>query len=94
MRCRRSSLFTAFCRAAYLATNCSVLQSRLSCNKLLGAQETFDTRVNAVPNTYTRACKVVIENGDLDDRVTEQNITEFREEMAAAQIDWQLHNHR
>lgn len=54
--------------------------------------EADDTIVKA-ENKYAKDCKVLIENGDLDDHVPIESLDEFRAEMDAAQIDWQVNNH-
>ena len=47
----------------------------------------------AVPNSYNRICKVLIENGDLDDEVPADTIVDFVQEMDAQEIDWRFDNH-
>ncbi|CAJ1398179.1 unnamed protein product [Effrenium voratum] len=47
----------------------------------------------AVPNSYNRNCKVLIENGDLDDEVPADTIVDFVQEMDAQEIDWRFDNH-
>lgn len=49
--------------------------------------------VDSAPNTYTKTCKVLIENGDLDDAVPEESIVEWKKEMDAQGVDWRFNNH-
>lgn len=53
----------------------------------------FDKEVDVADNCYSTACKVLIENGDLDDHVSQENYDEWRTEMDAHGIDWRFHNH-
>ena len=45
------------------------------------------------PNAYSIGCKVLIENGDLDDHVPLSSIADFRTEMDGQGIDWRINNH-
>merc|ERR1719401_2726733 len=49
--------------------------------------------VDMAPNNYNAACKVLIENGDLDQEVPEGDILAWKKEMDAQGIDWRFHNH-
>eukprot|EP00943_MAST-04B_sp_MAST-4B-sp1_P005873 g5873.t1 len=55
--------------------------------------EMFAKEVDVAPNNYTKNCKVLIENGDADDHVSESSIAEWKKEMDDANIDWVFHNH-
>eukprot|EP01051_Picozoa_sp_SAG22_P002588 SAG22_NODE_117_length_19289_cov_12.242574_8_plen_372_part_00 len=55
-------------------------------------QEFADTFFNA-ENSYDTDCKVLIENGDLDDEVPQADIDAWKAEMDAHSIDWRFHNH-
>ena len=41
-------------------------------------------------NNYSKNCKVLIENGDLDGIVPPASINEFKEEMDGQGIDWRF----
>merc|ERR1711865_433448 len=56
-------------------------------------KEEYQRDCNEPPNTYTRDCVVVIENGALDDHVPEDMINEWRLEMDEHKIDWRFNNH-
>lgn len=56
-------------------------------------QERFDAEVQAAPNNYARDCKVLIENGDMDQAVPPESIDAWKQEMDAAGIDWRFNNH-
>lgn len=45
------------------------------------------------PNSYTKDCKVLIENGDLDAMVGPQNLDDWKKEMDGCGIDWRFNNH-
>merc|ERR1711907_810581 len=55
--------------------------------------EEFAKEIDAAPNNYSKNCKVVIENGDLDEHVPQASIDAWRKEMDAHDIDWRFHNH-
>ncbi|CAE7553633.1 unnamed protein product [Symbiodinium pilosum] len=52
-----------------------------------------DPSIQKAPNSYRTECKVLIENGDLDEHVPVESVEEFRKEMDVAGIDWRFHNH-
>ncbi|CAE7519507.1 unnamed protein product [Symbiodinium sp. CCMP2592] len=52
-----------------------------------------DSSIKKAPNVYSTKCKVLIENGDLDDHVPAESVQEFRSEMDAIGIDWRIHTH-
>lgn len=52
-----------------------------------------DSSIKKAPNVYSTKCKVLIENGDLDDHVPAESVEEFRCEMDANGIDWRIHTH-
>lgn len=57
-------------------------------------EKEFDKKINPVlAAKYATQCKVLIENGDLDQIVPQQSVDAFKKEMDANQIDWQFHNH-
>lgn len=47
----------------------------------------------ALTNTYTKDCRVLIENGANDEEVPKAQIDEWIEEMDAQEIDWRFENH-
>merc|ERR1712150_370740 len=49
--------------------------------------------VDMAPNSYRVDCKVLIENGDLDEHVPEEAIMEWKKEMDEHGIDWRFNNH-
>lgn len=54
----------------------------------------FDRTVNPAPQApYAKQCKVLIENGDLDQIVPQASVDAFKKEMDAQGIDWVFHNH-
>lgn len=53
----------------------------------------FRDKIDFAANRYNRECKVLIENGDLDDHVPEIAILEWKKEMDSQGIDWRFHNH-
>lgn len=55
--------------------------------------EEFAAEVDCAENHYSAGCKVLIENGDEDDRVQAASIQEWKEEMDEHHIDWQFNNH-
>ena len=55
--------------------------------------EEFEEEVDTAPNLYAKNCKVLIENGDLDDEVPDWSLAEWKKEMDDAGIDWRFHNH-
>lgn len=75
-----------------------VLQSNpLFIPGLMGGKEeeaAFDRTVKPPPPAnFTKGCKVLIENGDLDHIVPQTSIDAWKAEMDANGIDWQFHNH-
>lgn len=64
---------------------------------LLGGEKeerAFDRKMNPAPVVaYSKECKVLIENGDLDEIVPTASINAFKKEMDEHGIDWQFHNH-
>ncbi|CAK9056116.1 Uncharacterized protein K02A2.1 [Durusdinium trenchii] len=44
-------------------------------------------------NNYNKDCRILIENGDKDEEVPANTITDFVAEMDAQSIDWRFHNH-
>merc|ERR1712146_883677 len=56
-------------------------------------EKAFDRTVNPAPVSKYSACKVLIENGDLDHIVPQTSIDDFKKEMDQHGIDWQFHNH-
>lgn len=55
--------------------------------------EEFAKDVDVAGNNYNTSCKVLIENGDLDDHVPPESVEEWKKEMDAHGIDWRFHNH-
>jgi len=49
--------------------------------------------IDMAPNVYSKDCKVLIENGDLDEAVPQDSIDQFKKEMDAVGIDWRFNNH-
>jgi len=49
--------------------------------------------VDMAQNSYRKDCKVLIENGDLDEAVPEESITAWKKEMDDQGIDWRFNNH-
>lgn len=49
--------------------------------------------ITAPVNAYATRCKVLVENGDLDEMVTERSYREFRKEFNEAGVDWRFDNH-
>jgi len=62
-------------------------------HRLTPAEFEADTSIVKAPNTYSSRCKVLIENGDLDEHVPQESMEEFGAEMDAAGIDWRVNNH-
>lgn len=56
-------------------------------------EEEFATLVDTAPNKYNRACKVLIENGDVDEHVPQPCIDLWKAEMDKEGIDWRFNNH-
>ncbi len=56
-------------------------------------KEQFERECGTVENCYSTNCKVLIENGDLDDHVKEADVLEFKTEFDAQGIDWRINNH-
>ena len=52
-----------------------------------------DPEIENAENNHNTACKVLIENGDLDEHVPTESMDEFRDEMDAVGIDWRINNH-
>merc|ERR1712080_300263 len=50
-------------------------------------------RVDAAPNLHSKMCKVLIENGDLDDAVPPESLAHWKKEMDECGIDWRFNNH-
>lgn len=57
------------------------------------SKEDFVKTVEQAPNNHTSSCKVLIENGDLDEEVPQEAIDEWRQEMDTHGIDWRFNNH-
>lgn len=54
----------------------------------------FDGKFRSVAeNKHHKAAKLLIENGDLDELVSDESIALFKEEMDGQGIDWRVHNH-
>lgn len=55
----------------------------------------FDATVDmvGVKDVYNKKCKVLIENGELDDHVPQASIDAFTQEMNANGIDWRIHHY-
>lgn len=53
----------------------------------------FASQIDAAPNSYATGCRVLIENGDLDDHVPLESVDEWKGEMDAHGIDWRFYNH-
>jgi dienelactone hydrolase len=49
--------------------------------------------MTGVKNNYTTKCKVLIENAELDDHVTDDSIKAFQKEFNDAGVNWQINNH-
>lgn len=62
-------------------------------NRLTAEEFNDDASIEKAPNSYATKCKVLIENGDLDEHVPAESVEEFRKEMDAAGIDWRVNNH-
>jgi len=62
-------------------------------NRMTAEEFQADSSIKKAPNNYTKGCKVLIENGDLDEHVPTESLAEFRAEMDAAGIDWRFNNH-
>eukprot|EP00811_Abedinium_folium_P001885 NODE_11728_length_1268_cov_7.055215.p1 GENE.NODE_11728_length_1268_cov_7.055215~~NODE_11728_length_1268_cov_7.055215.p1 ORF type:complete len:333 (-),score=98.68 NODE_11728_length_1268_cov_7.055215:157-1155(-) len=58
-----------------------------------GALNTRYPIVKPPANTYTKRCRILIENGDLDQEVPQVAIDAFRAEMDAAGLAWRLDTH-
>lgn len=50
-------------------------------------------QIDVAPNSYNATCKVLIENGDLDEAVPPESVTQWKEEMDVRSIDWRFYNH-
>lgn len=57
------------------------------------SDEEYETKFFDDVNTYDTDCKVLIENGDLDDEVPQSDIDKFKDEMDAHGVDWRFNNH-
>jgi len=55
-------------------------------------KDEYDAKI-AAPNNYNTECRVLIENGDLDQEVPKDTIVDFAQEMDAQKIDWRFSNH-
>jgi len=55
--------------------------------------EEFKKQIDTAPNNYNVDCKVLIENGDHDQEVPQEDIAEWKEEMDGQGIDWRFNNH-
>ena len=67
------------------------LGSLPQCYSSLGCDlDTFDSAVDSPENTYANVdnVKVLMENGDADFTVTEEQITAWKDEMDLAGVDW------
>eukprot|EP00041_Stephanoeca_diplocostata_P020473 m.460018 g.460018 ORF g.460018 m.460018 type:complete len:529 (+) comp21587_c0_seq2:251-1837(+) len=71
-----------------------LLQSNPNPNVAKGVALVVDESVvQSVTNNYIVRTRVLIENGDLDDHVSDASIQEFRTEMNANGIDWRFNHH-
>mmetsp|Transcript_57718 Transcript_57718/g.122786 ORF Transcript_57718/g.122786 Transcript_57718/m.122786 type:complete len:370 (+) Transcript_57718:105-1214(+) len=55
--------------------------------------EEYQKDLNVPPNTYNSKCKVLIENGAIDDHVPLESVDQWMKEMDANNIDWRFENH-
>ena len=66
------------------------MRSNPLCVPFLYDPETFDSSIKSPENTYKTAAKVrvLVENGDADDYVSDEGIAAWKKEMDAAGVDW------
>ena len=57
------------------------------------SDEEYETQFFDDANSYDTSCKVLIENGDLDDEVPQSDIDKWKAEMDEHGIDWRFNNH-